>query len=140
MHDDGQVYGRVRFDNDADPGLANYRPLRGHEIDDSGQARGWLAFAVDDDSTLRILSYRDDDGDDVGIADLTVASVRQDDGDWDDDGLADDAGVNNVAGTGGDDDDGGAVAGGGYVRADDGYYGDDGSGAVAGGDDDDGDD
>lgn len=151
MQDDaGQSYGRVRFDNDDDPGLANFRPLRGQEIDDGGQARGWLAFAVDDDSTLRTVSYRDDDGANVGVADLTVASVRlDDDGDWDDDGRADDDGSNNVAGTGGDDDgwgddDGGAVAGGGYVGDDDGYYGDDdgyygdddGGGAYYGGDDD----
>jgi hypothetical protein len=143
MHDDaGQSYGRVRFDNDDDPGLANFRPLRGQEIDDGGQARGWLAFAVDDDSTLRTVSYRDDDGANVGVADLTVASVRlDDDGDWDDDGRADDDGANNVAGTGaGDDDgwgddDGGAVAGGTYVGDDDGYYGDD-DGAYYGGDDD----
>ena len=150
MHDDdGQSYGRVRFDNDDDPGLANFRPLRGQEIDDGGQARGWLAFAVDDDSTLRTVSYRDDDGDDVGVADLTVASVRlDDDGDWDDDGRADDDGSTNVAGGGDDDDgwgddDGGAVAGGvyigdddGYYGDDDGYYGDDGGGAYYGGDDD----
>ena len=86
----GTAYTRVTLNGDDDAVLGPGRQLRGQELDGDDRVRGWLAFVVDDGAALQGVSYRDDDGDDVGIADLTVAAIPQrDDDDWDDDGVAD---------------------------------------------------
>jgi len=108
----GTAYTRVTLNGDDDDVLGPGRQLRGQELDGDDRVRGWLAFAVGDGTALQGVSYRDDDGDDVGIADLTVAAIPQrDDDDWDDDGVADAGrGAGPVASSSEDDDDGGGSA------------------------------